>query len=138
MRSVSPRCLILGAVILAACGPAATVHHPAEGALGPYSGSVVSGGFCFASGKLGRRGGSFEEEASTALDALEEELARCGATLADLVQVTVYLSDMSLYAPLNEIYARRVPAPSPARACIAVKELPGGARVEVIGIARCP
>ena len=48
--------------LLAACG--ATRHHPAQGALGPYSGSVEAGGFVFASGKIGERGGTFEEEAN--------------------------------------------------------------------------
>jgi 2-iminobutanoate/2-iminopropanoate deaminase len=130
------RMLCVACLTLAACAAPATRHHAAEGALGPYAGSVVSNGFCFVSGKIGRRGGTFAEEAHSAIDALEQELARSSLGLADLVQVTVYLTDMSRYGALNEIYAARIPAPYPARACIAVRELPGGAAVEIVGIAR--
>jgi 2-iminobutanoate/2-iminopropanoate deaminase len=134
--------LLLLVPLLCAChpGPPAPplpiVHRPAEGALGPYSGSVLAGDFCFVSGKIGQRGGSFEAEAESAIDGLDAELRRSGLTLADLVQVTVYLTDMGLYGPLNQVYASRIPAPYPARACIAVRELPAGARVEILGIAR--
>jgi 2-iminobutanoate/2-iminopropanoate deaminase len=123
-------------LILAACRSPGPSHLAAEGALGPYSGSVVAGGLCFASGKIGAPGGRFEDEVSRAIDALEAELGRRGLGLGDLVQVTVYLTDMELYAPLNAVYAARIPAPHPARACVAVAGLPGGARVEIVGLAR--
>lgn len=111
-------------------------HQPAEGALGPYSGAVITGDFIFASGKIGQRDGDFDSEVRTALDAVENELKRAGATMRDLVSVTVYLTDMQNYARFNEIYASRVPAPHPARAVVAVAALPGNARVEIQAIAR--
>ncbi|MHC5004019.1 MAG: Rid family hydrolase [Planctomycetota bacterium] len=125
------------AVSLSGCasGPG-TTHLAAEGAMGPYSGAVLAGDLCFVSGKIGRRGGAFADEAETAIDAVEGELRRAGLGLGDLVHVTVYLTDMGRYAEFNEIYARRVPAPHPARVCVAVAALPGAARVEVTGIAR--
>ena len=96
--------------LLAACA-APTQHFAAEGALGPYSGSVVSGGFVFCSGKIGTRGGSFEMEFETALDAVEDELERHELDLGDVVATTLYLTDMALYKEANRIYARRFPSP---------------------------
>ncbi|MCP3914541.1 MAG: hypothetical protein GY711_03165 [bacterium] len=114
----------------------ATRHVAAEGALGPYSAAVVSGDFCFVSGKIGERGQSFAHEVETTIDAVEAELAREGLTLADVVASTVYLTDMGRYGELNEIYGGRFPAPYPARACVAVAALPGEARVEIMVTAR--
>ena len=111
-------------------------HLPAQGAMGPYSAAVSSGEHVFLSGKIGERGGSFEREVETAIEALEAELQRLGLGLADVVAVTVYLTDMSTYAELNAVYARRFPQPWPARATVAVSGLPGGARVELSATAR--
>jgi 2-iminobutanoate/2-iminopropanoate deaminase len=104
--------------------------------LGPYSGSVLSGDFCFISGKIGDTSGTFDAEASSALDALEQELSRAGLTLYQLVQVTVYLTDIEHYEAFNEVYAARVPEPYPARAVVQVDALPGDARVEIQATAR--
>lgn len=116
--------------------PRELTHQPAEGALGPYSGAVITSDFVFASGKIGQRDGDFAREVNTALDAVESELERAGAGLRDLVSVTVYLTDMANYARFNEIYAARVPQPYPARAVVAVEALPGEAQVEIQAIAR--
>ena len=127
--------LLSGLLALACGGPPAVEHRAAPGALGPYSGSVTAGGLVFASGKIGERGGSFAHEAETALQAVADELARAGCGLDDLVSVTVYLTDMDLYDAFNEVYAATLPSPWPARVCVAVAALPGGARVEVAGVA---
>jgi 2-iminobutanoate/2-iminopropanoate deaminase len=125
------------ALAVGACeAPAGSAHLPATNAVGPYSGSVISYPFCFASGKIGKRGIPFASEAESAIDAVEAELARSGLTLSDVVSTTVYLTEMSFYAEFNGIYARRFTKPYPARTCVAVKELPVGARVEVTVIAR--
>ena len=115
-----------------------TRHRSAPGALGPYSGSVSAGELLFLSGKIGERGGSFELEARTALDGVLGELDRAGAGPEDLLSVTVYLTDMGRYDAFNAIYADVLPAPYPARACVAVAALPAGARVEIQGVARRP
>jgi 2-iminobutanoate/2-iminopropanoate deaminase len=128
--------IVVAAAALAGCVSVKVEHRVAPDAIGPYSGAVLADGFCFVSGKIGTRGGSFEEEASSALDAVEAELHAAGLDLGDLVQVTVYLTDMDMYGAFNEIYAARVPAPYPARVCVAVAALPGGARVEIQGTAR--
>jgi 2-iminobutanoate/2-iminopropanoate deaminase len=96
---------------------------------------VGAGGFVFCSGKIGTLGRSFELELETALDAVEAELEKSGLDLGDVVDVTVYLTDMERYGELNRIYARRFPEPYPARTTVAVSRLPGGARVEIHAIA---
>lgn len=121
-------------LVLAACA-APPQHHTDDEALGPYSGSVGAGGFVFCSGKIGTRGRSFELEFETALDAVEAELAKSGLDLGDVVNVTLYVTDMERYEELNRIYARRFPEPYPARTTVAVASLPGGARVEIHAIA---
>ena len=112
------------------------VHRSAVGALGPYSGSVTSDNLIFASGKIGKRGGSFAVEANTAIDAVEQELARSEVTLAAVVSVTVFLTDLELYDEFNSIYAKRFSHPYPARALVEVSRLPGDARVEIQVIAK--
>jgi 2-iminobutanoate/2-iminopropanoate deaminase len=117
-------------------GSGPTEHLPAQGALGPYSAAVCVGELVLLSGKIGERGGSFEREVETAIDAVEAELRRLGLGVADVVSVTVHLTDMATYAELNAVYARRCPQPWPARTTVAVAALPGGARVELSATAR--
>ena len=103
------------------------MYRPAIGALGPYSSSVLTGDLVFVSGKIGYRGGSFTQEVQTALDAVERELARSGVALGDVISVTVYLTNLDQYGEFNDIYAQRFDKPYPARACVEVSRLPGGA-----------
>lgn len=120
----------------AAHGERAIEHLPAQGAMGPYSAAVTAGDLVFLSGKIGERGGSFEREVETAIDALEAELRRLDLGLGDVTAVTVYLTDMSTYAEMNAVYGKRFPEPWPARATVAVTGLPGGARIELSATAR--
>lgn len=136
----APRAGLL--LILLATGWTAACQGPgreaieAKGALGPYSRAMISGDLVFVSGQIGDTTGSFEQEAHSAIDKVEAALAEAGLGLADVLASTVYLVDMDLYQPLNAIYAARFPAPYPTRACIAVKELPANARVEIVVTAR--
>lgn len=127
--TLSALCLVLGCV----APQKSALSAPG---IGPYSSAILSGDFVFMSGKIGERGVSFAHEATTALDSIESELARVGLGLGDVVSATVYLTDMGRYAEFNDIYAARFPKPFPARACVAVAELPAKAQVEVQVIAR--
>ncbi|MCZ6837503.1 MAG: Rid family hydrolase [Planctomycetota bacterium] len=138
-RSSIMACVVLTGLLSGCVTQSRTpVHHKAQGALGPYSGSVEAGGLIFVSGKIGQRGGAFDLEVETTLDAVESELTRLGATFDDVVQATVFLTDLDNYARFNEIYGRRMGDPYPARACVEVSRLPGEARVEVQVIALKP
>jgi len=129
---------VLGCLVLTGCNSTQRVAHiKAENALGPYSDAVISGDYCFLSGQLGTsRNGSFEEEAESAINAVENKLRTAGLALSDVVSATVFLTDINYYSYFNAVYSRRFKAPYPARACIAVKALPGKARVEVQVIAK--
>lgn len=130
------RLLLLAPLCLALACAAPTRHQTAEGALGPYSDAVVAGELVFVSGKVGPADADFAGQAHGALDAIEDSLGRAGLDLSDVVSVTVYLTDMGRYGEFNAIYAERLPAPYPARACVAVAALPGERLVEVQAVAR--
>jgi len=123
---------------LSACVSGNRVHMEAENSLGPYSASVEARGLVFVSGKGGTTGGSFADESEAAIRALEAELERSGLTLASVVSVTVFLTDMALYGEFNQVYARMFSKPYPARACVAVPTLPANFRVEIQAVASRP
>lgn len=117
-----------------------TVQAPK--ALGPYSQAVRWGNLLFLSGQVGidpATGklveGGVAAQARQAFKNLEAVLAAAGINLRRLLKATVYLKDMSSFQAVNEVYAAHVPPPYPARAAVAVKELPLGAEVEIEAIA---
>lgn len=115
----------------------------APGALGPYSQAVVTGGWIFASGQIPidpRTGelvtGDARVQTEQVLRNLAAVLSAAGGSLATVVKTTVYLSDMALFADMNEVYARHFGGHHPARATVGVAGLPMGADVEIEAIAR--
>lgn len=123
--------------------PIATEQAPA--AIGPYSQAVRAGEWLYCSGQIGLDPASGElvaggvaAEAARALDNLEAVLAAAGGDFAAVVRTTIYLADMADFAAVNEVYARRVRQPPPARATVAVAALPKGARVEIDAVAYLP
>jgi len=111
-------------------------------AIGPYSQAIRTGQFVFASGQIGMdpdtgdmvRGG-VQPETEQAIANIRAVLAEAGASLDKVVQATVFLADMDDFAAMNEVYAREFGAWKPARACVAAKSLPKGARVEIAVVA---
>jgi 2-iminobutanoate/2-iminopropanoate deaminase len=67
---------------------------------------------------------------------LEAVLAGAGASLADVVKTTIFLSDLANFSTVNDIYSKHVIAPAPARSTVQVAALPRGALVEIEAIAR--
>ena len=107
----------------------------APAAVGPYSQAIRAGDLVFTAGQLGIDPGSGElvgdgvtEQAERALLNLGAILASAGSGMDRLVKVTVYLADIGDWPGVNEVYARLVPEPFPARSAFAVKDLPKGAR----------
>lgn len=113
----------------------------APGAIGPYSQAVKAGNLLFCSGQIpldpatGMMPEGIEAQTERALKNVEGLLGAAGLTMADVVKTTVFLADMSLFGPMNEVYGRAFAEPFPARSAVAVKELPKGALVEVEVIA---
>jgi len=107
-------------------------------ALGPYAQAVVAGDLVFCSGQVGidpASGalvpGGIAAETARVLENLGAVLRAAGLGLADVVKTTVYLTDLSEFAAMNEVYGRYFPLPHPARATVQVARLPAGARVEI-------
>ncbi len=125
-------------VTMTACGPLlpGTTYLHADDPLGPYSAAVLTSDFCFISGKIGDRTGTFQHEVETAIDAVKNQLAKAGLKMSQVVNVTIYMTDLDDYQILNQIYAARFPTPHPARVVVGVQRLPGDARVEIAAIAR--
>jgi 2-iminobutanoate/2-iminopropanoate deaminase len=112
--------------------------------VGPYAQAVKAGGFPFVSGQIpvdARTGqlatGPFVEQAGKALDNLAAVLKAGGASLDSVVKVTVYLSDMTNFNEFNTVYITYFENSRPARSCVAVRELPKGALVEIEAVALC-
>jgi 2-iminobutanoate/2-iminopropanoate deaminase len=127
--------LLLAAAACAA-PPSPTVHHEAANAIGPYSGSVATGDLLFCAGKIGDPALPFPQEVGKAIDEVEKELAASGLTLADVVSVNVFVTDLTQFTALNDVYAARFPKPCPARTTVGVTSLPKGAHVEIQAVAR--
>jgi 2-iminobutanoate/2-iminopropanoate deaminase len=113
-------------------------------ALGPYSQAIVAGGFVFCSGTAGidpgtgAVGDGIEAQTEQALRNLAAILEAAGASMADLVKVTIFYADVDDFGRLNEVYARHMPDPPPARSAPANVKLPRGLLVSIDAIATLP
>jgi len=117
----------------------------APAAIGPYSHAVRAGGLLFCSGQIPLDpetgelvGATAGEQARRCLENLEAVVAAAGAQLADAVRMTVYLTDMSAFAEVNEVYATFFPAEPPARVAFGVAALPKDAQVEIDAVIALP
>jgi len=121
-----------------------TIHTDgAPGALGPYSQAIVTDGWIFASGQIAIDpatgnlvDGDVSEQADQVLRNLAAVLDAAGGSLQTVVKTTVFLSDMGLFADMNEVYARHFGDHRPARATVAAGGLPKGVDVEIEVVAR--
>ena len=116
----------------------------APAAIGPYSQAIATdaGRMIFCSGQIPLDpssgelvSGTISEEADRVLVNLGALLTAAGASYADVVKTTVYLTDLGDYAAVNEVYGRYFGEAKPARAAVAVSGLPKGVRVEIEAIA---
>ena len=119
--------------------PIATTAAPA--AIGTYSQAIASGGLVFLSGQIPLDPESMTlvsddvaEQTEQVFKNLAAVAEAAGGSLADAVKLTVYLIDLGDFATVNEVMARHVPEPYPARAAVEVSALPKGAAVEIEGI----
>ncbi len=106
-------------------------------AIGPYSQAVVAGGLVFTSGQIPLdpetgvlTGENITEQTHRVCKNLEAVLNAAGSSLKSAVKTVCFLSDIADFAAFNEVYAQYF-TEKPARSCVAVKELPKGALVEV-------
>ncbi len=113
----------------------------APAALGPYSHANSGNGFVFVSGQIGidpatgKLQEGVEAQAEQAFTNLKTILECGGSDMAHVVKTTVFVTDMGQFANVNKIYAAHFGSNFPARSCVEVGALPGGAQVEIEAIA---
>src|ERR1700759_1529217 len=111
----------------------------APAAIGPYSHAVRSDGLLFCSGQIPLDPGTGEivgqtaaEQAARCLENLQAVCAGAGTSLDRAVRLTVYMTDLAEFAPVNEVYGSFFPGEEPpARVAIGFSALPRGAQVEI-------
>lgn len=119
----------------------AIISKKAPEPIGPYSQAIKANGFIFVSGCIPLVPGTNEEvkdvkEATRLVFSnLRNILEAGGSDLSKLVKVTVFLSDMSIFQEVNQVYSEIVKEPFPARTTVAVKELPRSVCIEIDAIA---
>jgi 2-iminobutanoate/2-iminopropanoate deaminase len=117
----------------------------APAAVGPYSHAVRSAGLLFCSGQIPLHpetgelvGDNPVDQARQCLENLQVVAAAGGATLADAVRVTIYLTDIEAFSDVNEVYGGFFEGDHPARVAIGVAALPKGAQVEIDAVIALP
>jgi 2-iminobutanoate/2-iminopropanoate deaminase len=104
----------------------------AQAAQEPYSRAVVSGELVFCSGTLGidpetgKAPESAADQAEQALVNLASILSESGSSMRQLVKTTIYYVNARDFAAINEVYARHMPEPPPARSAVPCSALPEG------------
>lgn len=109
---------------------------------GHYSQAIVHGGMVYVAGQLPKKPGAGEHRPGTVEEQTEQVLANLGAVLEaagsgldSVVQITVFVSDISLWGRVNETYARVMGDSMPARAVVPVRDLAHGYQLEIQAIA---
>lgn len=117
-----------------------TPNAPAP--IGPYNQSVMTGNLLFVSGQIGINPatGNLETkdaaaETTQVMRNLEAILKEAGLGFNQVVKTTIFLSDMSLFTIVNEVYGSFFTGDFPARETVAVKQLPKNVNVEISVIA---
>ena len=110
--------------------------------IGPYSPAIRAGNLLFLSGQVGfdpSTGALVDGDISAQTDQVMQNitalLKAAGTDFAHVVRTTVFLADMGEFTKMNEVYARYVVDPAPARSTVQVARLPRDARVEIDVIA---
>jgi reactive intermediate/imine deaminase len=112
----------------------------APAAIGTYSQAVKAGNTVYLSGQIGldpatmQMAEGFEAQTVRVFENMKAVAEASGGSLADAVKLTIFLTDLSNFAKVNEVMARYFAEPYPARAAVGVKELPRGAVVEADAI----
>ncbi len=119
------------------------VHHPAGSPVaGPYSPVVSTGDLVFTAGQVPLNPetgklveGDFKARVRQTLDNVSAVLQSAGSSLDQAVKLTVFLTDLSRFAELNEVFSDYFPEEPPARSAVQVSKLPLDADVEIECIA---
>ena len=113
-------------------------------AIGPYSQAVSAGGFTFISGQIAINpetgdlmNASIKDQAEQVLKNLIAICEESKGSLADIVKLTIYITNMNDFAAVNETMQKYFSEPYPARATVEVSALPLGVNVEMDAVLVC-
>ena len=115
-----------------------TINSPK--AIGPYSQAKIVNNFIFTSGQIPLKidgsmvSNNFELECIQVFDNLQEILKASGSDISNIIKLTVYLTDLSKFDILNNVFKHYFSETLPARSTIEVSNLPKDARVEIEAI----
>ena len=119
-------------------GVVRTENAPAPFQGAPYSQGIVYGDLVFVAGQVGidpATGelveGGIGAQTEQVMKNLGAVLEAAGSGLDRLVKTTIFLVDFGDFGAMNEVYARHLPEPYPARATVQIAALPSGALVEI-------
>ena len=117
-----------------------TTNAPAP--IGPYNQAVQAGNWLFISGQVAFVPATgdlitsgIKDETAQVMKNLQAILTEANITFDNVVKTTIFLSDMSLFADVNEVYGSYFTSDYPARETVAVKGLPKNVNVEISMIA---
>jgi 2-iminobutanoate/2-iminopropanoate deaminase len=117
----------------------------APAAIGPYVHAVRAGGLLFCSGQIpldprtgDMVGPTAADQAGRCLENLAAVCLAADASLGDAVRITIYMTDISEFASVNEVYASFFESDPPARVAIGIAALPRGAMVEMDAVVALP
>ena len=110
-------------------------------AIGPYSQAVKAGNLMFISGQIpldpdtgGLVSQSIEDQAKQVLENVKSICEAAGCSLDDIVKISIFLTDLSNFAVVNDMMKEYFSEPYPARATVEVSGLPLGVNVEIEAI----
>lgn len=123
--------------------PKQIINTPlAPAPIGPYNQAVKAGDWVFVSGQIAINpinneliSGTIQQETTQVMLNLQAILTEAKLSFEHIVKTTIYLSDMNLFATVNEVYGSYFTGNFPARETVAVKGLPKGVNVEISVIA---
>jgi 2-iminobutanoate/2-iminopropanoate deaminase len=106
----------------------------------PFSQGVIAGNTLYVAGQQGPKDGkvegvSIEDQTANTIAAIQKIVEKAGFKMTDLVNVTVFITDLNDVPKMNEVYKKLMPNPKPARATVKVAGLIGNAKIEISAIA---
>jgi len=113
-------------------------------AIGPYSQAIKSGNLMFISGQIPVDPetnkvveGNIRQQTERCMKNILAILNKCGLNFQNIVKTTIYVSDMSQFDDVNEVYGSFFDGYYPARACVEVSNLPKNVLVEIEAVVSC-
>ncbi|MBE7926193.1 MULTISPECIES: RidA family protein [Pseudomonadaceae] len=112
----------------------------APAAIGPYSQAIKAGNTVYMSGQIPLDPKTmelvegFEAQTVQVFENLKSVAEAAGGSLANIVKLNIFLTDLGNFAAVNEVMTRYFQAPYPARAAIGINALPKGSLVEMDAI----